>query len=153
VKQLASAALQALLLGQGPLAGLFGGGAGLLGGLLGGGGAAVGVYHKGGTVGAAGGASRTVSPAVFANAPRYHKGGIVKDLKPGERPIIAQDGEQILKKGQTVGAGLTSFNFAPTINAAGADPTGNDLQKMKRDFSKMVTGSVNRERSLNAGFA
>jgi len=37
-----------------------------------------------------------VNPAVFANAARFHGGGMVGGLKPNEVPIIAQKGEEVL---------------------------------------------------------
>lgn len=58
------------------------------------GGFGVGVAHTGGVVGASG-ARRTVDPAVFANAMRYHSGGIA-GLRPGEVPTILQRGEEVL---------------------------------------------------------
>lgn len=54
------------------------------------------VMHTGGVVGA-GGAARMVDPAVFANAKRYHTGGIM-GLKPNEVPIIAEEGEEMITK-------------------------------------------------------
>ncbi len=84
-----------------------GGFGGLIGGLLGGGGGAslspaawgvvssggmTGLFHGGGVVGQVPSASRWVPDAVFAGAPRLHGGGW---LKPGERPVIAKDGEEI----------------------------------------------------------
>lgn len=65
------------------------GGGGGFGGGIGGG-----QFHKGGIVGA-GGEARTVSPAWFSNAQRYHRGGIV-GLKPDEVPAILQRGEEVL---------------------------------------------------------
>lgn len=59
----------------------------------------VGLGHTGGLVGSArvgsGNQSRSVDPGVFAGAWRYHTGGIA-GLRPGEVPIIAQQGEEIL---------------------------------------------------------
>lgn len=55
----------------------------------------VGLFHSGGVVGAGGGATRAVNPAVFTLAPRYHGGGIA-GLLPGERPAILMDGEEVL---------------------------------------------------------
>ena len=52
----------------------------------------VGLYHGGGPVGAAPGPTRRVPPSLFVGAPRLHGGGW---LKPGERPVIAMDGEEI----------------------------------------------------------
>ena len=55
------------------------------------------VGHAGGTVGALGGVTRAVPPAIFAGAERYHTGGIA-GLRPDEVPIIAQRGETILPR-------------------------------------------------------
>lgn len=59
----------------------------------------IGLGHTGGIVGSkrvgSGNASRRVNPGMFAGAPRYHEGGIV-GLRPGEVPIIAQQGEAML---------------------------------------------------------
>lgn len=57
------------------------------------------LFHSGGLVGAGGGMVRNVSPMLFANAPRYHNGGIA-GLKPDEVPAILQKGERVLTKQQ-----------------------------------------------------
>ena len=49
-------------------------------------------FHRGGVVGAGGGIIRVAHPALFANAPRLHDGG----LMPGEVPAILQKGEEVL---------------------------------------------------------
>lgn len=75
-----------------------GGGAGAGGGFLG---SLFGLGHTGGYVGSqrvgSGNNSRRMDPSVFAGASRYHTGGIA-GLRPGEVPIIAQQGEEILTK-------------------------------------------------------
>ena len=79
-----------------------------------------GVGHAGGTVGAAGGVSRSVPAAIFAGAARYHSGGIaglrpdggVAGLRPDEVPIIAQAGEIILPRA----SGATLPRGAPSID-------------------------------------
>ncbi|WP_288959817.1 phage tail length tape measure family protein [uncultured Sulfitobacter sp.] len=53
------------------------------------------IFHDGGVVGQAGAPSRKVSPALFAQAPRYHGGGIA-GLRPGEIPAILKAGEEVL---------------------------------------------------------
>lgn len=58
-----------------------------LGGIMG--------FHTGGVVGAAGNPLIQASPAWFANAIRYHKGGIA-GLKPGEMPAVLKVGEEVL---------------------------------------------------------
>lgn len=85
--------------------GIFGGGRGLLGGAI-----IPGILHKGGVAGRDGyGHGRSVSPSVFANAPRYHDGGIA-GLRPGEVPAILQKGEPVLPKGTRIGGGSTVIN-------------------------------------------
>ncbi len=111
-KQMADAAVQAALFGQGPMAALFNtaSSGGLFGSLLGGG-VSAGIYHGGGIVGG-GGQSRNISPAAFAGAPRYHSGGIA-GLRPGEVPAILQRGEMVIpRSGINRGDGIP----APIIN-------------------------------------
>lgn len=54
------------------------------------------IFHSGGVVGASGGTSGAYSPAIFANATRYHTGGIA-GLKPNEIPAVLQHGEEVLR--------------------------------------------------------
>ncbi|MGD9649636.1 MAG: phage tail tape measure C-terminal domain-containing protein, partial [Dongiaceae bacterium] len=57
------------------------------------------IFHEGGEVG--GSAPQRRMPAyVFANAPRYHTGGVA-GLKPGEIPAILERGEVVLPKDGT----------------------------------------------------
>lgn len=53
-----------------------------------------GVLHSGGIAGASG-PKRSVSPAVFAGAVRYHSGGVV-GLRPNEVPAILERGEEVV---------------------------------------------------------
>jgi hypothetical protein len=110
--QLAEAAIQGSLFGQGAFGGMSKGG-GVFGRLIGGlfGGVSAGIYHSGGVVGS-GGASRAISPAAFSNAPRYHEGGVA-GLKSGEVPAILQKGEVVIPRGGSLGGG--SPTFAPNI--------------------------------------
>lgn len=52
-------------------------------------------FHTGGVVGAAGNPLIQASPSWFANAVRYHQGGIA-GLKPGEMPAVLKVGEEVL---------------------------------------------------------
>lgn len=54
-------------------------------------------FHTGGIVGGGRGTGTSVSPFVFAAAPRYHSGGIA-GLKPGEVPAVLQAGEEVLTR-------------------------------------------------------
>jgi hypothetical protein len=80
----------------------------------------VGVHHTGGVAGSPS-VTRDVPLALFANAPRYHSGGIVG---PGEVPIIAQEGERILTATQamTVDAALSR----PIVLQMPANANSND---------------------------
>jgi hypothetical protein len=78
----------------------------------------VGVRHKGGLVGYDNPQTRFVNPALFAGAPRLHKG-----LAPDEYPAILQKGETVIPKGGSI---------APTINIinnAGAE-ISTDMQEV-----------------------
>lgn len=76
-----------------------------------------GANHGGGIVGSPT-FSRRVSPLAFAGATRFHGGGMVPGLRPGETPIIAMRGERVLTEAQ-------QDNTARTITglAALAKPT------------------------------
>lgn len=129
VKQLASAAIKALLLGQGPLAGLFGGGGGLLGGLFGGARADGGPVTAGKTY------------LVGERGPEWFKAGQSGQIIPNK----AAGGQQVI-------------TFAPQIDARGADAGAvarltADLRAMQRDFAKNVRNTVSGEKSLNPRFA
>lgn len=70
------------------------------------------LFHSGGIAGTSG-PSRTVSPAWFQNAMRYHDGGIA-GLKPGEVPAILKRGEEV----------LTEDNPRHIANGGGAEGGG-----------------------------
>lgn len=107
-------------MGGGGLAGLFGGGGALPTTNLGFGGPTAGVnFHTGGVVGM-GGTPRAVDPLWFANAPRYHSGGIA-GLKPDEVPAILQRGERVTARGASSG-GIVVNAGSPTFNISGTDP-------------------------------
>lgn len=60
-------------------------------------GAITSLFHDGGIVGGAGSGTKMVNPAVFANATRYHGGGVVgQKLAANEVPIIALKDEEVL---------------------------------------------------------
>lgn len=75
-----------------------------------------GVAHTGGVIGSNIAMRRVVSPGIFAGATRYHTGGVI-GLKPNERPIIAEVGEEMLteddprhRKNLGQGGGTTIIN-------------------------------------------
>ncbi|WP_176247517.1 hypothetical protein [Mesorhizobium australicum] len=57
-----------------------------------GGNVTAGLWHSGGTIGAAPAASRSVPASLFAAAPRLHGGGMIR---AGERPAILMEGEEV----------------------------------------------------------
>lgn len=85
------------------IGGAFGGSIGGVGTSANGFGAIAGMQaHGGGVIGmgatyGAGTGFRAVSPAMFANANRYHSGGIA-GLKPGEVPSVLMRGEEVLTR-------------------------------------------------------
>ena len=93
----------------GALPGLFGGGApeplGFTGAAASGGDAfsrlQAGVGHEGAVAGQLGGVTRAVPPALFAEAERFHAGGVA-GLRADEVPIIAERGETILPRGAAI---------------------------------------------------
>lgn len=57
-----------------------------------------GLAHSGAVVGQPGGQRRNVNPAIFANAPRMHSGGVVGGLRNDERAAILKTGEEVLTR-------------------------------------------------------
>ncbi len=101
------------------------------------------VAHTGGVIGRDSLPTRTVSPAWFQNAMRYHSGGIA-GLKPGEIPAILQRGEDVLTAqdprhvGNGGGAGQQPINLR-VVNAI----DGDDL------VQKALAGPVGERAVLN----
>lgn len=123
-----------------------------------------GVRHTGGMANLMG-TTRPVSPSVFADAPRFHTGGIVgmPRLQRDEVPIIAQKEEGVFTKEQMaalapVGSGNQAFqiNAPVTVNGSAGTPDQNqDLaKKMAREMEKTMRGVVVseiRNQSRNGG--
>lgn len=81
--------------------GMGGGRGGLLGGMI-----IPGILHSGGTAGSNGyNHSRQFSPALWANAPRYHGGTDFAGLRPNEVPAILERGEKVIPANQNVASG------------------------------------------------
>ncbi len=80
------------------------------------------LYHNGGVVGFGGAsAGKAYSPSLWANAPRYHNGGIA-GLKPNEVPAILLRGERVSRPGESQSGG----NMHVTVGVS-ADNNGNLL--------------------------
>lgn len=80
-----------------------------------------GFNHGGGMVGNPS-FSRSLSPAVFADAPRFHAGGW-PGLASDEVPIIAQKGERVLSKAE-VAAGAASTSSGSSVHVLIQNYTG-----------------------------
>jgi hypothetical protein len=115
------------------------GGAGLLGGAI-----IPGILHSGGVAGSSGyGHGRGFSPAIFANAPRYHLGTLSAGLRPDEVPAILQRGEVVFPRGTKMGGGSQSIVINAPINAPGADAAQlrrvqDSVKELARNVPKMV---------------
>lgn len=125
----------------------------------GGQGMSVGTRHTGGMV-SSGGASKMVDPSVFNGAPRFHTGGIV----PGERPIIAKEGEGVFTPEQMkalapvdkILQGGNSVVNAPVINITinegqqqrqeGAGNNSNSGKELARQIEGAVMNVLVREK-------
>lgn len=68
--------------------------------------------HSGGVIGTDSLSSKTASVDVFANAPRFHSGGIVGD----EVPIIAMRGEGVFTREQMKALGDTGARVSVNVN-------------------------------------
>jgi hypothetical protein len=95
--------------------------------------------HTGGVVGALSNRSY-VHPAVFADAPRFHGGGIIGD----EVPVIARKGEAICWPDQLAakyggGGGDVHFNFSTITIPSGSNVTRADVEAgMKAAVAQIV---------------
>jgi hypothetical protein len=166
-KALEKAALQALLLGSGPLAQLFGtqgaGGAtgGLFGGLLGGKGLFSGI---GGSYGASDYTSAAAAAAPGVYGPGFSSGGMVgRDGTPmfipysalatakrfdsgGGIPSILHPGEVVLNAAQqrnvagSMGMGRINLTHAPVINGTGlsAEQVFSVVQRSQKEFARQI---------------
>ncbi|GJD99474.1 hypothetical protein [Methylobacterium isbiliense] len=167
-RQLARMALQGLLTGTGPLAGLLGtaapateSGAGTLGGLFGGalsffrggGGAAMAaasapvvlsdgalLLHDGGRVGDPGIPRVRVDPRIFHDAPRYHTG-----LASNEFAAVLQEGETVLTERQT---DMVRGSLSGVRSGGGGQKAVTDA----RSFAFDMRGSTLTEAEVRAMF-
>jgi X-X-X-Leu-X-X-Gly heptad repeat protein len=100
------------------------------------------------------GARRMVSASTFANAPRFHTGGIAgaPKLKPNEVPIIAEKDEGIFTKEQmaslapvgTGGMGPVTINAPVTVSGSSGTAQQNaDLaERMAKEMESTMRGVV-----------
>lgn len=102
------------------------------------------LFHGGGIVGG-GAVSRTISPAMFAGATRYHSGGIA-GLAPNEVPAILLRNEEVLTEddprhranGGLGGTGAGSVKVVNVFDPADALERGLSTEKGERSFFNFV---------------
>lgn len=118
---------------------------GSYGGSLGvtGGASAIGaLFHTGGVVHSSGsnGWARRVNPALFANAPRYHSGGIV-GLAPDEVPAILRRNEEVLTRQDPrhrANGGLSGNSGSPLTVINSFDPVEAQRQALASTKGRKV---------------
>ena len=122
------------------------------GGSSGGGSTDVTVAHTGAVFGFEAPSSRQIDPSIFANARRFHDGG-VPDLDSDEVPIIAQKGEGIFTAKQMAAMGKPSI---PNVNVNVINQSGQQMQAQtgnpRIDPSGMVLDVVLRAASTPGPF-
>ena len=148
-QDLANIALQQAVLAPlgselgGLLGGLFGGGSG------GGGGAtqsaSVGVGHTGGIAGHLP-SSRMVDGAVFANAPRYHMGGLAGVL-PGEVPAILKRGEGVFTPQQMQALGPRGDTVVQIVDnrTGGSGDEGLQVSEQRIGDNRLIKVTIRDE--------
>lgn len=135
------------------LSGLFGGGSGSgWGGIASAIGSWFGSFHTGGVVGMSM-QPRFAHPAVFANAVRYHTGGIA-GLAPDEVPAILRRGEEVLTAGDArhrnnVGGGDGSTSVVVNVNmetgttsVEAAQTTALDAHQLGKRIAAVVQSEI-----------
>lgn len=76
------------------------------------------IFHSGGVVGRSSVSQRSINPAVFAGAQRFHEGGM-PGLRPGEVAAIVQRDEEVLSKNDPRNirnGGAAAGGGAPVVN-------------------------------------
>ena len=110
----------------------------------------VGTAHTGGIIGSSSLVPKMAHSNMFANAAKFHTGGIVDGLLPSEVPIIAKKGEGVFTPEQMDAMGGFSqaqqFNVSSniTVNGSAGTPEQNtDLaKKMAREYETSVRSVV-----------
>ena len=104
------------------------------------------LFHTGGIVGADRAPFRAAPAALFADAPRYHAGGIIG---PGEVPAILQQGEGVFTPQQMarlapVGSGAGGAVVNLTVNVSGSAADGAERDPMARRRLGEEIGAIAR---------
>lgn len=102
--------------------------------------------HGGGIIGADNLAAKSASPLVFANAPRFHSGGIVGD----EVPIIVKRGEGVFTREQMKALGDNGTNVNISVNVVNKSAGAKATAASHRDVDGNVSIDVIVEQIENA---
>ncbi|TCT34711.1 hypothetical protein [Martelella mediterranea] len=147
INKLIEAAAQAALFGQGPLAGIFGGGAGLLGGFLGGGGSGM---TRGGLPVYGGSILSVLGFPAHEKGTSFAQGGVSLVGERGPELVNLPRGSEVIPN-HRIGSMMTRTSGASTINTVsigdinvsvpeGTDPK--DAAAMGREFRKQIDAAI-----------
>lgn len=116
-----------------------------------------GIFHDGGIVGETSAPMRSVSPALFAGAPRFHDG-----LMPDEFPAILQRGEAVIPRDQVGRMGgvsggvqvvIQNYTGAPVKTQESTGPGGQrQLLVMVGDMVKSAIASGQLDRTMQQNY-
>jgi DNA repair ATPase RecN len=99
----------------------------------------VGVNHEGGVVGDVNNRTRNVSPLWFANAPRYHTGGLA-GIAPNEFPAILKRNEEVLTEGDP--RNVLNGGLNPSGGGGAGSPTSVVLVDSRERVPQAMAGSA-----------
>lgn len=106
-----------------------------------------GLFHSGGVVGQAGGARRSVNPAVFAGAPRMHSGGVVGGLAADERAAILKTGEEVLTRDDP--RNILNRNRGAAAGGEGPTAIRNVLAVGDQEIANAMSGAAGEQVIFN----
>lgn len=110
-----------------------------------------GIFHDGGIVGQSGPA-RSVHPALFAGAQRYHTGGIA-GLSANEVPAILQRGELVISNKQLANSKASSssgeVSITTNVNVSGGNAGNSNMQALGGLINAKVREIIMTEKRPN----
>ena len=102
-------------------------------------------FHQGGVVGGHTNVSRSIDPAAWNYAPRYHTGGIA-GLRPDEVPAILQRGEEVLTRDDPrhSGNGAGMGGIAINVSVSGAEGGTGKMSSAGQQLADLCKQTVNQ---------
>lgn len=107
--------------------------------------------HTGGTISGREN-SRPVNPAWFTRAPHFHNGGMVPGLGPGEVPIVAREGEEVLTSNDPRHSKNTGNNDT-SANSEVGKPGGDTHLHVYADHGSFLEAGLSTRSGDKAMFA